>query len=57
MRIAIGTPGLTEGRKLKADDLDSMAEGGRLIGVINIKIRDLIADVVKFNNTSIGENA
>lgn len=56
MQIGRDTPGLAAGSKLKLKDLDAMAEGARLIGTIDAQMRQLINDVVKFDNDWLAEN-
>jgi methyl-accepting chemotaxis protein len=57
MQIGKSTPGLVVGGKLKAEDLDQMAEGAKLSGEIDLQMRALIDDIVKFNNALLEENA
>ena len=50
-------PGLTEGRKLKPEQLDSMSECARRAGAVDLKMRSLVADMVAFNDAIIAGNA
>ena len=57
LKIGDDTPGLANGDKLKPEELNQMAEGARLVAVVDLQTRALTDDIVAFNNQLLAENA
>jgi methyl-accepting chemotaxis protein len=56
LKIGIDTPGLEEGSKIKASDLDLMAQGGHEMVGIDTEMRQLMEDLVVFNESILADN-
>ncbi|MGD0720887.1 MAG: EAL domain-containing protein, partial [Roseiarcus sp.] len=56
-KIGEDTPGLEDGRRLKPEDLDRLAEGARLMTEVDFATHRLIDDVSGFNDALLAENA
>lgn len=56
-QIGSDTPGLANGSKLKPQELDKMAQGTKLLANVDIKMHELVDDIVKFNQELSAENA
>jgi methyl-accepting chemotaxis protein len=57
IKIGQDIPPLSDGRKLKPEELDQFAEGAKLVSDVDMQTRGLIEDLVKFNNVLLAENA
>ena len=57
IEIGKSLPALSEGRKLKPEELDQFAQGARLIGEVDTQIRAIDDDLLAFYTGLIAENA
>ena len=57
MKIGQDVPALSAGSKIKADELDKMAEGAKLMAEVDLRMRALVDDVTAFNDAMLRDNA
>ncbi len=57
IKMGADTPGMVVGSRLKAAELDVMAEAARLTAAIDLQSRALADDIVSFNDAFLAENA
>jgi methyl-accepting chemotaxis protein len=57
LKIGQDTPGLTNGGKLKPEELDQLAKGTQLLAVLDLQARALIADMKAFGDDLLQDNA
>jgi methyl-accepting chemotaxis protein len=57
LKIGLEMPGIDHGSKLKAEELDQMAEGARILAEVDVSMRALVDDLATFNTGMLADNA